>query len=1373
MCTRPNVHRLVRSVRRMSQRIGARVFVALSCLLAAPAAAQWATQSPVPTALDVRGIAAPTAQRVFIATADDPFDTGGSLFESGDGGATWTQRDVPASLGDPLNGIGFLDSQNGWTFGNDNYRTTDGGTTWTQMPFLGSTYFMRFYSPSFGLATGNFGRSVSRDGGTTWSASPNDLFAFDFAGVSLGLGVSSSGIYRTTDGGTTFGLVHAGDAAAVVFLSSSVAVGIADGGFVRSTDGGATWTAGSSAGGRTRLTAVSAGVALAWGRAGTFPNYDDRVLRSSDGGLTWTDLGEPMPVGALAFVVPGPLVVVGADLAGNLFRSADAGATWSQVFDSPGPVPSFLSSAAPVFPDASTGYFGCGAGFVIGTTDGGATWSQISSGTGRSLHDIGRFPGGDMIAVGESGTVLTSTGTTPWILHEASSTFDLAAVHVVGPQAVVAVDQQGRVYRSSDGGVSWIAGAATPLGLTAADLHFATLSDGWVIGSGFSGAALYHTTDGGDSWTPVTTFQGGYTAVDFEGSNGWAANVGGVFYRSTDQGATWTQGQLPGSSLSIDDMDFFDVSIGYAVGRWGYAARTDDAGLTWEILPTPNGTDHLTDIHLVGANELWISTADGVAYYSATGGQSWAVLDIGSPGFGSFAAIAADAAGNAWTVGFQGAIEHFTGPPPPPLNRPPASSFTFVTTGLRVDFTDTSSDPDGIVVSRLWDFGDGTTSTDTNPTHLYETADTYIVRLTVTDDDGATGASVRFIVVQPGPGGTFGDFTEVTPLDPLFVTPQDEDFWVASAAPADYDGDGDLDIAVLGFYVVYFQSVQERLVLLRNDGPAAPNEWEFAYIDAPIGTLSAGASDLAWGDVDGDGDPDLAVGSDGQTVIYRNDAGTLVPSGTTLPPYYEQNDQADFDLRSITWADYDNDGDLDLLLPSVFDFGTFEFRTALMRNDGSNGSGGWNFTEVDAGLAPTEHAQSAWADFDGDQDLDLLLVHLSPLTEDGFIRRYRNDGGGVFVGEDILGSLRVEHGEAQWGDYDDDGDLDILVAGNVRETDGSYATVLRLYRNDNETYVPIELIPCVPCEGWWDLTAATWADYDSDGDMDILLTGTYNSGSQIEGRAKIYDNQGGIFTDSGNQLPAPRASGSRGGTFTWLDLDGEGDLDYFIAGEYFVPGGNGLVEAQMHVYRNDAPGQNAAPSPPTGLTANTAGGGGSVVLSWNAASDDHTPGAALTYDLQLHRDGVPVAIASHLPEPGSISTGTAWTLSGLPEGAYTWTLRAVDSAYNGGAVAQSEFRVGSPTGVQEALPRDVAFDRNHPNPFRGSTTFRFALPRPAQVELSIYDVAGRLVTRLVDGTRPAGSHVVTWKARNAASGTYFARFTTGGFTRTERIQLLR
>ena len=1077
--------------------------------------------------------------------------------------------------------------------------------------------------------------------------------------------------------------MHAGDATAVVFLSATVAVGIVDGAFVRSTDGGVTWTVGAPVDGRSHLVAVSADVVLAWGRAGAFPDYDDRIFRSSDAGQTWTDLGEVIDPGAfassMAFAVPDPQTVVASDGAGNMYHSPDAGQTWAPAFASPGFQPGFLSSAEPAFADPLTGYFGFGAGFVIKTIDGGASWTQISSGSGRVPQRHGSF-----------------CRRHPHRRRRQRHRSDQHRNDSVDPERVVhgRPPPGGPGHRSPGG-----RGRRRDLPCIQQRrrrCHLVGRGDD-TPGSRGGGPLLHHLSRrlghrlrfqrcAPSSTRPTAATRGRPSPVSpaptwpstSSAANGWAANVSGRFYRTTDGGATWIQGDLPGSPLQIQDMDFFDENIGYAVGWWGDAFRSDDAGATWQTLPTPNGDDQLTDIYLLGPDELWVSTNDDVAYYSATGGQNWAVLDIGSAGFGNFAAIAATPAGDAWVAGSQGDIEHFTGPPPPPLNQPPVASFDFLTTGLSVAFTDTSTDPDGTIVSWLWDFGDGTTSSEQDPSHVFPGADTFHVRLTVTDDDGAIDDALRFVVVQPGPGGTFGDFTEVTPLDPLFVTPQDEDFWVATTAPADFDGDGDLDIAVLGFYVVYNTSVEERLVLLRNDGPAAPDEWEFAYIDVPLGTLSAGASDLAWGDVDGDGDQDLAVGTDGQTVIYRNDAGTLMASDTVLPAYWEDNFQADFDLRSITWADYDNDGDLDLLLPSVWDDTTFEYRTALMRNDGANGTGGWIFTEVAAGLAPTGHAQSAWADFDGDQDLDLLLIHLAPLTDDGFIRRYRNDGGGVFVGEDILGALTIEHGEGQWGDYDDDGDLDILVAGHIKELDGTYNTVLRIYRNDAETYVPIEVIACPSCDGWFDLTAATWADYDSDGDVDILLAGSFNSGSQIDGRAKIYNNDNGVFSDSGNQLPAPRASGSRGGSFTWLDIDGEGDLDYFIAGEYFVPGGNGLVEAQMHVYRNDAPGQNEAPTAPSFLNSQVDETNGSVLLWWNPATDDLTPTDSLTYDLRLYRDGAPASAPSVLPEPGSVSSVGEWTLTGLPDGSYTWTLRAVDSAYNGGPPAEGAFVVDTP-----------------------------------------------------------------------------------------------
>ena len=73
----------------------------------------------------------------------------------------------------------------------------------------------------------------------------------------------------------------------------------------------------------------------------------------------------------------------------------------------------------------------------------------------------------------------------------------------------------------------------------------------------------------------------------------------------------------------------------------------------------------------------------------------------------------------------------------PSGNQPPTASFTSSCTDLTCNFTDTSADGDGSIVSWAWDFGDGNTSTAQHPTHGYALAGTYTVTLTATDDGGA------------------------------------------------------------------------------------------------------------------------------------------------------------------------------------------------------------------------------------------------------------------------------------------------------------------------------------------------------------------------------------------------------------------------------------------------------------------------------------------------------------------------------------------------------------------------------------------------------------------------------------------------------------
>ncbi|MFH8448110.1 collagenase [Streptomyces fungicidicus] len=88
----------------------------------------------------------------------------------------------------------------------------------------------------------------------------------------------------------------------------------------------------------------------------------------------------------------------------------------------------------------------------------------------------------------------------------------------------------------------------------------------------------------------------------------------------------------------------------------------------------------------------------------------------------------------------------------PPGNQAPTAAFTTAVQDLKVSFTDQSSDPDGTITARSWSFGDGTTSTAANPSKTYGAAGTYTVKLTVTDDKGATAGATRTVTVSAGGG---------------------------------------------------------------------------------------------------------------------------------------------------------------------------------------------------------------------------------------------------------------------------------------------------------------------------------------------------------------------------------------------------------------------------------------------------------------------------------------------------------------------------------------------------------------------------------------------------------------------------------------------
>ena len=210
----------------------------------------------------------------------------------------------------------------------------------------------------------------------------------------------------------------------------------------------------------------------------------------------------------------------------------------------------------------------------------------------------------------------------------------------------------------------------------------------------------------------------------------------------------------------------------------------------------------------------------------------------------------------------------------------------------------------------------------------------------------------------------------------------------------------------------------------------APSEpVQFTEVGAAAGVNDGGVGEgMAWGDYDSDGDLDFYVANNGASRLYRNnDDGTFTEVGNAAGVDDAGNGQG------VAWGDYDNDGDLDLYLTNA----TSENR--LYQNNG-NGT----FTEVgtSAGVNSTANSRgAAWGDYDNDGDLDLYLANAGSGN-----LLYRNNSDGTFT--DIGGSAGVDDtGNSwgvTWGDYDNDGDLDLYVA-NAGSGEPN-----RLYQNNGD-----------------------------------------------------------------------------------------------------------------------------------------------------------------------------------------------------------------------------------------------------------------------------------------------------------------------------------
>ncbi|MCB0611611.1 MAG: VCBS repeat-containing protein, partial [Lewinella sp.] len=150
-------------------------------------------------------------------------------------------------------------------------------------------------------------------------------------------------------------------------------------------------------------------------------------------------------------------------------------------------------------------------------------------------------------------------------------------------------------------------------------------------------------------------------------------------------------------------------------------------------------------------------------------------------------------------------------------------------------------------------------------------------------------------------------------LTRVWEEPLDDNGWYAdtsSVAWGDWNGDGDLDLA-LGNW----GDAPSRVYA--NNGKTLILDWEESPGVYARGSY-ADTRSVAWGDWDGDGDLDLALGNSGApSQVYSNDAGTLTLAWEEPPGVYALGGYAD--TLSVAWGDWDGDGDLDLALGNASD----------------------------------------------------------------------------------------------------------------------------------------------------------------------------------------------------------------------------------------------------------------------------------------------------------------------------------------------------------------------------------------------------------------------------------------------------------------------
>jgi hypothetical protein len=356
---------------------------------------------------------------------------------------------------------------------------------------------------------------------------------------------------------------------------------------------------------------------------------------------------------------------------------------------------------------------------------------------------------------------------------------------------------------------------------------------------------------------------------------------------------------------------------------------------------------------------------------------------------------------------------------------------------------------------------------------------------------------------------------------------------------ADVNNDGRLDL-----FITNGRSGGEDNMLYLNNTDGTLSEVITGTIVSD-GRSSDGAS-LADYDNDGYVDAFVANWYNQDNLLYHNDGGAAWDQVTSEPPVSSQGYS-----EASSWADYDNDGDLDLFVANS----DGDLRNFLYQNNGDE-----TFTRIDTGAVATEAVASrcgVWGDYDNDGDMDLFIANEGHANNSLF-----ENLGGVSFQQVTTGEIVSDGGiswGASWGDYDNDGNLDLFVANNSGQPNYLY------HNNGNSTFTRVDSSPVM--EDYSYSVGSAWVDYDNDGDLDLYVASGWGPTSNTRQVNLFYENDGsGNFTKVTDVAIVADSGWAYG--CAWGDIDNDGDQDLAVA-RWMGENENNTL------YRNDTGSVNA------------------------------------------------------------------------------------------------------------------------------------------------------------------------------------------------------